>query len=83
MMSEDVPRNSFGVTGLFSCIASCFDAQGEDVSPVILRGLWKNLFMFTACMYALRSQRVQGDKRRRVERVAELYREWNVSTTTC
>ena len=47
MMLKDVPRNSFGVTGLFSCVASCFNAQGEDVSPVILRGLWKNLFMFT------------------------------------
>jgi hypothetical protein len=42
-----VPRNSFGVAGLFSCLASCFNAQGEDLSPVILRGFWKNLFLFT------------------------------------
>ena len=47
MILKDVPRNSFGVTGMFSCLGSCFNAQGEDISPVILRGLWKNLFMFT------------------------------------
>lgn len=39
MMLRDVPGNSFGVAGMFSCLASCFNAQGEDVSPVILRGL--------------------------------------------
>gem|GEM_PF-5646997 len=47
MILENVPRNSFDVSGMFSCLASCFNAQGEDISPVILRGLWKELFMFT------------------------------------
>jgi hypothetical protein len=47
MILKNVPRNNFGVTGMFSCLASCFNAQGEDISPVILRGLWKELFMFT------------------------------------
>ena len=44
---KDVPRNNFRMTGMFSCLASCFNAQGEDVSPVVLSGLWKELFMFT------------------------------------
>lgn len=47
MILTNVPRNSFRVAGMFSCLASCFNAQGEDISPVFLRGLWKNLFMFT------------------------------------
>lgn len=47
MILKDVPRNSFGPAGMFSCLASCFNAQGDDVSPVILRGLWKKLFVFT------------------------------------
>jgi len=47
MILKDVPRNSFATTGMFSCLASCFNAQGGDISPVILRGLWKKLFMFT------------------------------------
>jgi hypothetical protein len=47
MILRDVPRSNFGVTGMFSCLASSFNAQSEDISPVILRGLWKQLFMFT------------------------------------
>ena len=47
MILKDVPRNSFWQAGLFSCLTSYFNAQGEDISPVIIRGLWKNLFLFT------------------------------------
>jgi len=47
MISKNVPKNSFGQVGLFSCLTSCFNAKGEDISPVIVRGLWKELFLFT------------------------------------
>lgn len=47
MILKDVPRNNFRVAGTFSCLASCFNTQGEDISPVVLRGLCKQLFTFT------------------------------------
>lgn len=47
MILRGVPRNNFAVAGMFSCLASCFNAQGEDSSPIFLRGLWKELFLFT------------------------------------
>lgn len=46
-MLNDVPRNSFSIGGMFSCLTSCFNAQGDDISPMVVRGLWKNLFLFT------------------------------------
>ncbi len=47
MILKDVPKNNFRITGMFSCLASCFNAQGDDVSPIVLEGFWKQLFMFT------------------------------------
>jgi len=44
---KNVPRNSFWQAGMFSCLTSCFNARDDDVSPVIVRGLWKKLFLFT------------------------------------
>ncbi|TES90722.1 MAG: hypothetical protein E3J87_09485 [Candidatus Cloacimonadota bacterium] len=47
MILKDVPRNSFWIGGMFSCLTSCFNALGEDISSVFVRGLWKELFLFT------------------------------------